>query len=331
MPYQVSCKICGAEFQAKQQKQNKCLDCKKHLKSKKFAGGIKKTCSICNKEFFATRQIHTRCDECLKEIKSNPPTCKCGCGTVMNWKGGPKTGSFRDYAWGHRLKDENEENPRHSPNYGEPYNKGNRKYTSTCKVCGKEIRSSYRKEYCNPDCQYIGMKGHDGWSKGLTAETDERLRKIGEKVSKVRAEKIASGEDQTAWFKNTKKGYMLNKSTGEEELFRSSYEAAYMHILNELSVKWTTKHGIIVNWKDSAGKSHRYVPDFLIKYDDREEIHEIKNSYSKHLESNKRKFHAAIRKGLRERFDFKVFDEKDFPVFHKYNPENSKYFINYID
>lgn len=36
----------------------------------------------------------------------------------------------------------------------EPWNKGNRKYSSNCLTCGKKIESFYEKKYCDKDCWF---------------------------------------------------------------------------------------------------------------------------------------------------------------------------------
>lgn len=76
-----------------------------------------------------------------------------------------------------------------------------------------------------------------------------------------------------------KRGKLLNATTGEYEWYRSSYEQVYMDKLNTMScvVSWTTKHDIVIPYTSDDGKSHRYFPDFLVKYlDGRIELVEIK-------------------------------------------------------
>lgn len=159
---------------------------------------------------------------------------------------------------------------------------------------------------------------------------DPRWAAICEKISETKAAQIARGENTPRWYKYARVGWMLNCLTGEQELFRSSYEAAYMDRLNSEGVWWTTKHGLLVRWVDNEGFYHRYVPDFQVWVSDKVwEVHEIKNAYMEKDEANQRKFQAAIRKGWREGWGFKVLTEHTNPEFVGFDPVGSSWFCGY--
>lgn len=89
-------------------------------------------------------------------------------------------------------------------------------------------------------------------------------------------------------------------------------------------------HGLFVRWYDDDGVRRRYVPDFKVWIDDAVfEIHEIKSVYMEKDEDNQRKFQAAIRKGWREGWEFKVLTEETNPEFKDFDPQQSEWFIDY--
>jgi hypothetical protein len=190
------------------------------------------------------------------------------------------------------------------------------------KRAGENISPVLKRMYADGELQ--------PWSKGLTKFTDPRVAILGQNISKAKAEKIARGEVVPYWYKYTKNGWMFNCSTCEKELFRSSYEASYMNVLNSCGVKWTTIHKMIVRWVDENGFFRCYVPDFKVWIDDNTfEIHEIKSVYMESDEDNQRKFHAAIRKGWREGWEFKVLTEETNPEFKEFDPQQSEWFVDY--
>lgn len=128
----------------------------------------------------------------------------------------------------------------------------------TCKRCGNKFEVfSYRRDiakYCNNNCYVSSKKGQitwmkgkkhseetkikmsgkrplvNSWSKGLTKETDERVKKLGEKSGKSRKGKFypnkgnfqkgSTGPKNASYGKHHTKKYKLEKSEHMKKLFR---------------------------------------------------------------------------------------------------------------
>ena len=60
------------------------------------------------------------------------------------------------------------------------------------------------------------------------------------------------------------------KSALNFETYDSGFERQMMERLeNDPSVrKWTKKHGITISWTDQRHRQRRYIPDFLVEYND---------------------------------------------------------------
>lgn len=203
-----------------------------------------------------------------------------------------------------------------------PHNQGKTKedYEPLAKA-GESISVVLKEKYASGELE--------NWNAGLTRD-DPRWNAACENISATKAHQIGEGEVVPRWFKYSRVGWMTNVVTGEKELFRSSYEAAYMDRLNREGVRWTTKHGIIVRWYDSDGFEHRYVPDFQVWLSEEVfEIHEIKSAYMEKDQDNQRKFQAAIRKGWRESWEFRVLTEDTNPEFVDFDPQSSEWFQGY--
>ena len=67
--------------------------------------------------------------------------------------------------------------------------------TFICEVCKKSFKwyPSLRRKYCSYKCTYIAKKSIAPWNKGLTKETDERVKLRGLKHSQVMNRRIADG------------------------------------------------------------------------------------------------------------------------------------------
>lgn len=118
----------------------------------------------------------------LKKHCSDVPVCACGCGQLMSWSGW-RTGYAR-YARGHNVNDETDE--------------ARRKRLEAVKssfVSGKSV----------------------GWSKGLTKETDERVKARSERTSEGRSRAFAEGRI-IVWSKGKTKNDDPRLKTFSEEL-----------------------------------------------------------------------------------------------------------------
>lgn len=148
-----------------------------------------------------------------------------------------------------------------------------------CKNCKKEFSvnagRSKTRQFCGKSCANSGefnvqydkrgkKTGRAPWSKGLSAKTDERLRKASEKISIIISDKIINGE----WKHNTGfKGehFIGKKNEGKEVYLRSSYESKYARMLDIDDNVCSWEHEPLRIPYFFNGSIHNYVPDFLVK------------------------------------------------------------------
>lgn len=181
-----------------------------------------------------------------------------------------------------------------------------------CKYCGKEYKNKksliQHEIRCkeNPDrlvCKNsinnlfsynkdIQNNYKDVWNKGLTKETDERLKKSSETFHKNHI--LGLHKDFNEWRKDPEKqriakekvrqkalqnhlGWYFNgKQIKYSEIFlSSSYEVKVAESLDENNIKWERPGGI--PYIDNNGKFHNYIPDFYLS--DYDVYLEPKNSY----------------------------------------------------
>ena len=155
-----------------------------------------------------------------------------------------------------------------------------------CKFCGKvcknanSLRSHERLCKENPERQESSWvkfnKKRGAWNKGLTKETDERLRKRSKTFSerykgtdegkrifshpqseahKQKMRKIAFERHWGGW--HTSKTVEYNGTNLD-----STYEVEVAKELDENQVKWERPTYFL--WEDSKGVKHRYYPDFYL-------------------------------------------------------------------
>lgn len=152
----------------------------------------------------------------------------------------------------------------------------------------KRKNSEKRKEQClsgnykNNLQNYI--ETHIPWNKGLTKETDERLKKISDiskrryaneeiksywkgkhhsietrdKLSKLRTQYLdecKAGFQDVGW-------YRIKNINNEEYIVRGTWERDFGNFLTENNILWIKK--ITIEYKQEDGSIHRYVPDFFI-------------------------------------------------------------------
>ena len=136
-----------------------------------------------------------------------------------------------------------------------------------CLFCGKEIikKPSHsmkvwknQVKYCSRSCFHISLRGKSTWNKGLTKETDERVKSgadvLKEKYknneiqpsgccskeyvgSKLFLERCSKGGGYRENAGRSKK-FKVKDSFGKTVTLQSSYELKCSEILNELNIKW---------------------------------------------------------------------------------------------
>lgn len=155
-----------------------------------------------------------------------------------------------------------------------------------CKFCGKQCKNANslrnHERFCkeNPERQespWIKFNHERGaWNKGLTKDTDERIKKRSETFSKrykgteegkrifshpqseehkQKMRKIAFERHWGGW--HTSKSIEYNGTNLD-----STYEFEVAKTLDENQVKWERPTYFI--WEDTKGIKHRYYPDFYL-------------------------------------------------------------------
>ena len=178
-------------------------------------------------------------------------------------------------------------------------------------------------------------KGHKPWTYGLTTETDDRLKKLGEKSSITNKNLFATGVRSHYGKKNPNfgktvadrtpeqmeryskaaskrlsngygkiKGRIFSSKNNIEIHYRSSYEFRFMKCL-EADTE-------VISWQYEKlsikyGDGKRYVPDFLVFYkDNTKSLIEIKCDYTEVVNNFKNKKLAAEAWCINNDCNFKV-------------------------
>tara|TARA_Y100000034_G_scaffold137039_1_gene219433 strand:+ start:4818 stop:6239 length:1422 start_codon:yes stop_codon:yes gene_type:complete len=198
-----------------------------------------------------------------------------------------------------------------------------------CHLENKEFEVEYIKrnrQFCGKSCATSGKNnpmygkpgtqlGKPAWNKGLTKETDERLAKLGKKISKILKAKFESGElshegennpmynrtretmtleqlknysnaaikqiqdGKTLGFKSGKKGWYTSTKTDNRMFYRSSYELRAMIYFDECDDVIDYKHE---PYSIPYGKNNEknYLFDFIVYFKNNiTKIIEIKARY----------------------------------------------------
>jgi len=147
------------------------------------------------------------------------------------------------------------------------------------------------------------------WSKGLTKDTDIRLKKTSEKCSRISTEWWASKTDEemkliserrkeycrsplgqsnlqnagiisATKVKQGKGGHYYSKKNDKTVRYDSSFELSAFDILEQMTVvKFYERCPYVIDY-EFEGKRRKYIPDILITYNDgNQEIIEIKSEY----------------------------------------------------
>jgi len=101
---------------------------------------------------------------------------------------------------------------------------------------------------------------------------DWQTKEFRENISQKNIERLLNEEFENT-NKNSKRGYVLNKTTNQNEYFHSSWEHKRMVELNlnDDVVFWTKKHKIVIKY-DYNNLRRNYLPDFLIFYKNGDKI-----------------------------------------------------------
>lgn len=193
-----------------------------------------------------------------------------------------------------------------------------------CEKCNNDFETTFikrNKRFCSKSCantgEFNGMYGRSdlstwtgkpAWNAGLTAKTDKRLSRLGQKISKQMKEKFKSGELSNSGKNNpnfgrtrdtrTKEqldnysraaikrikssnsgfitGYYVSKKTNIRMKHRSSYERRMMVCLDiDPYVKSYDYESITITYGDDLNK--RYIIDFDVEFLDNRKLIEVKS------------------------------------------------------
>lgn len=141
-------------------------------------------------------------------------------------------------------------------------------------LCGLNFRTRRLLQAHKKECKIPYNKKGGGWNKGLTKETDERVKKNAETISK----KIKSGEIIPSFLgkhhtKETKEklkksgGYRKGSGRGKSGRFKgyycdSSWELAFVIYNLEHNIEF--KRNTQLFEYEYNGEIHKYMPDFII-------------------------------------------------------------------
>jgi predicted nuclease of restriction endonuclease-like RecB superfamily len=151
-----------------------------------------------------------------------------------------------------------------------------------CKFCGKECKSlpslGNHQSKCpsNPNRKYVSYTaGKPAWNKGLSKESDDRVKKNGESI-RERIKKVGhvwqgrTHSDETKKILSQKAS--INNKGGRSKWYdvagqkvQGTWERNVASKLEELGVKWTklkTRRDILEYVMD--GKTRSYTPDFYL-------------------------------------------------------------------
>jgi len=155
-----------------------------------------------------------------------------------------------------------------------------------CDICGKICKGmrslkSHKTQMHkgDKDTSHRGApKGHKSWNKGLTVDTDDRVRNITEKVKVTMREKVTNGTYVKSVMSQEAKGRLsermsLHNPGGRCKWYdvdgvkvQGRWERDVAIILSEMGIKWlkpTTKKHVLKYQRDGEIKS--YTPDFYIE------------------------------------------------------------------
>lgn len=173
-------------------------------------------------------------------------------------------------------------NGNHKCNFPKP--KKSKYGTWSCRFCGlifetkHELYDHYHE--CHSDKLMPHGKGHIAWNRGLTKDTDERVRKwtktmhdkyesgelvgsfTGRHHSSETKDKLRIAALNSKHQRVCKKTFTYTKMNGDIVKMDSSYELIVAKILDAHCIEWIRPEPI--PWIDSNGVMHNYFADFFI-------------------------------------------------------------------
>jgi len=158
--------------------------------------------------------------------------------------------------------------------------------TWTCRYCGLVFETKHKlwEHYHSVHESSLGKphnKGGRAWNRGLTKETDDRV-KLGTETYKARIKsgeitpsflgrhhseetkrKMSDFHSHATFQRVCKKTQPYTKKDGTVVMLDSSWEIKLAEILDDLNINWIRPKP--VEWYDQSGKLHHYFSDFFLE------------------------------------------------------------------
>lgn len=302
MEHTYTCKKCAKEFVSVRLRKY----CSHECFAKRF-DPVNKTCETCGKNFvvaYRFRGQKTCGVECAKVAISKTLTtsetkrclvCNAQYTVVQSYKDNAKYCSYECFLSTRKTRQPDVMN--------------------VCEGCGKNFTVSYvraKQRFCSKSCAHTGerngmfgkpgsMTGKPPWSKNKSKETDERLKRMGEKISHVLKEQFSSGKRSHAGQKNPNfgntsdtlsvekrrnfstaainrvlsgvSGYKTGHITGEYMCKKSSKNVNFKSSWELAAMMWWDRNSNIRMYEYESRIIHlpdgrRAIPDFVLEYID---------------------------------------------------------------
>lgn len=200
-----------------------------------------------------------------------------------------------------------------------------------CEACGIAFQKPFTKRmrrFCSYSCANSGINngmfgkvgelsstyGQVPWTFGKTKSTDERVAKMGRKVSKAISDKIVAGEwNHQHGFAS---GHFTSQKSGRVMFYRSSYELKALEILDrDQHVKDFRTEPFSIEYKGLDGLQHRYHPDILVEMiDGTEKLIEVKPSSLITMKANQLKESAGQKFCEKNNLIFETWSESNLSI-----------------
>lgn len=350
MTYQLTCEVCGDDFENRVQHAKYCSDeCKKEAKRiqarerYRNKGKHQLTCQNCGEDFHSDREEAKYCSqECNYDSSRVEKKCK-ECGEVYKCPKHKDSGFCSNSC---------------STSYHNRRIKTKDPVILECKFCKEEFSvhppsKAENKKYCSEECfgkdnqgennpihQFSGSHmpdDYEPWTKGKTAEENEKVAKVGEKISETLTEKYKEEEHhwsgkthsketkekmskirKKAWqegkhdnlLQSYESGEIYSEKMGRDIKYRSSWEKKVIQYLDQNNDVINFRHEPYSIEYQYDQKRH-YIPDFLVTYSEGEQkLLEVKPRVFHDSKQNRCKFRAVKEHCEEQDISFEVWDKE---------------------
>lgn len=186
------------------------------------------------------------------ELKGISPVCNCGCGKIVTWH--QSTKRFNEYVHGHhaqfRRKTDSEK-----AKIGQANSVNMKRYMKEHPDVVKQKISQLMSGRTNETYEKVSRSVRAFWSSDSPLTHQRRREASDRAIVLLEQNKIGPRAPfKCCWHDNP--------FTGKEEYMHSSWETSFlMRCIND-GYPVTKQHGIVIDYQQSDGTWHRYLPDF---------------------------------------------------------------------